>query len=256
MATYAIGDLQGCFKTLTALLRTIGYDAGKDRLWLAGDLVNRGPGSLEVLRWAKAQGDAVVAVLGNHDLHLLARAAGLSQPKRRDTLDAVLAAPDRDELLRWLAQRPLLHDDGAWAMAHAGLHPHWRLADARREARAVESVLRTNGIGPLLTARESGVGASLRVLTAIRFVGRNGTPDYGSSDAPEEAHPGLVPWFTVREKVAAEAGEPTVIFGHWSTLGYRRMPGAVCLDTGCVWGSTLTALRLDDGKVFSERNAE
>ncbi len=256
MATYAIGDLQGCFKTLNALLRTIAFDAGKDRLWLAGDLVNRGPGSLEILRWAKAQGEAVVAVLGNHDLHLLARGAGIAPPKRRDTLDPVLAAPDREELLRWLAQRPLVHEEGAWAMVHAGFHPHWRMADVRREARAVEDVLRTRGIGPLLATREAGVGASLRVFTAIRFVGRNGTPDYTSSDAPEEAMPGLVPWFNVREPVAAESGEPTVIFGHWSTLGFRRMPGAVCLDTGCIWGNALTALRLDDGKVFSERNAE
>jgi bis(5'-nucleosyl)-tetraphosphatase (symmetrical) len=263
MATYAIGDVHGCFETLRRLLRRIAFDRRQDRLWLVGDLVNRGPRSLEVLRWAVEQEDRIVAVLGNHDLHLLARAAGLAAAKKRDTLEAVLAAADRDDLLLWLRRRPFVHREGDALLVHAGLFPSWSPADAERLAREVEQRLRSDRGDELLAAVEQktaerwhgGLTDRDRVRTALAGFARLRTldaeermcPDF--SGPPAEAPEDCRPWFAVPGRRSAGT---TVVFGHWAALGLYVEDGAAALDTGCVWGQELTALRLDDGKVFQE----
>jgi bis(5'-nucleosyl)-tetraphosphatase (symmetrical) len=260
MATYAIGDVHGCYRTLKRLLAVIGYSPRRDRLWLVGDLVNRGPRSLAVLRWAAGLDEArVVVVLGNHDLHLLARAAGLARERRRDTFDAVLAARDRDDLLAWLSRRPLFHREGGHALVHAGLLPEWTLDEAAALAREVEAELREDAsalLGSLRAAppawradlppperRHLALAAftRLRTLTPERAL----CTDY--SGPPEQAPEGCVPWFDIQERRSRGA---TLLFGHWAALGYLRKDGVVSLDTGCAWGRQLTALRLDDGRVF------
>lgn len=239
MATYAIGDVQGCDRTLGRLLTRVDFDPARDRLWFVGDLVNRGPDSLAVLRRLRALGDRAVAVLGNHDLHLLARADG-RRGRRLDTLEAVLAAPDAAELVAWLRARPLLHREGPHLMVHAGLHPSWSLRTAERHARALEARIRA---GDLCAGDEA-----ISVFTRLRFVDAAGVPDYGHKCGPEEAPAGLRPWFEVRPP----APDVTVVFGHWAALGLAIAPGIIGLDTGCVWGDRLTAVRLEDHAVFSE----
>jgi bis(5'-nucleosyl)-tetraphosphatase (symmetrical) len=267
MATYAIGDIHGCFETLQGLLRRIAFDPRQDRLWLVGDLVNRGPRSLEVLRWAVEQGEHIVAVLGNHDLHLLARAAGVAEARKRDTLEPVLAAPDRDDLLAWLRQRPLVHRHGETLMVHAGLFPDWSPRQAERLARDVEERLRGDGAVKLLESIEQRTGERWkegltgfeRARVALAGFARMRTVDSASrmcagfSGPPDEAPRGCRPWFAVRGRRSAGL---TVIFGHWAALGLRIGRGIACLDTGCAWGRQLTALRLDDWRVFQEPAAE
>lgn len=267
MATYAIGDIHGCFETLQGLLRRIAFDPRQDRLWLVGDLVNRGPQSLEVLRWAVEQDDRIVTVLGNHDLHLLARAAGVTGVRKRDTLESVLAAPDRDDLLTWLRQRPLIHRQGETLMVHAGLFPDWSPRQVERLAREVEERLRGDGASKLLEAFEQrsaerwkeGLAGFERARVALAGFARLRTVDSGSrlcagfSGPPEEAPRGCRPWFAVRGRRSAGV---TVIFGHWAALDLRIGRGIASLDTGCAWGRQLTALRLDDWRVFQEPAAE
>jgi bis(5'-nucleosyl)-tetraphosphatase (symmetrical) len=262
MATYAIGDVHGCFATLKRLLARIGYSPGADRLWLVGDLVNRGPRSLAVLRWAARQDEArLVAVLGNHDLHLLARAAGLAKERRRDTLDDILEARDRDELLTWLRRRPLLHREGDLALVHAGLLPEWTIEEATALAQEVEAELQGERADRLLgTLRDELPGPwspklagtarrrlALAAFTRLRTLvpGRGLCNDF--SGPPEQAPAGCIPWFDVPGRQSRGA---TFLFGHWAALGYMKKDGIVALDTGCAWGRELTALRLDDGKVF------
>lgn len=263
MATYAIGDVHGCFETLQRLLRRIAFDSGQDRLWLVGDLVNRGPRSLEVLRWAVEQGERIVVVLGNHDLHLLARAAGVAEAKKRDTLDPVLAAPDRDDLLAWLRTRPLAHRMGETLLVHAGLFPDWSPAQAEALARETEERLRGGASAKLLaTVNEkraerwkNGLTGLERARVALagfaklRTIDPQGRTCSGFSGPPEEAPPGCRPWFSIPGRASAGA---TVVFGHWAALGLRVGSGIAALDTGCAWGRQLTALRLDDWKVFQE----
>lgn len=266
MATYAIGDIQGCFRTLHRLLGRIQYDPGQDRLWLVGDLVNRGPQSLEVLRWVRAQGDRVTAVLGNHDLHLLGRAFGTRGAKRSDTLDAVLEAPDCQDLIEWLRRRPLLHEEGPFVLVHAGLLPAWTLDEARQLAREAEAALRgpeparlleTLAGNPRDWADDLNPGERCRVaiqaLTRLRTTGKDGRSIQGFSGPPERAPRGCRPWFELRDEQGAGV---TVVFGHWAALGLRIQPGIMGLDTGCVWGGTLTAARLEDGEVFQEPLAD
>jgi len=263
MATYAIGDVHGCFETLKRLLRRIGFDRGRDRLWLVGDLVNRGPDSLGVLRWAAGEGDRIVVVLGNHDLHLMARAAGVAGPKRRDNLEDVLAAPDRDDLLAWLRRRPLVHREDGILLVHAGLLPQWSADQAEELAREVEARLQSekgvkllaafgekaaerwkDGLSGFDRARIALAGfAKLRTLTAE---GRM-CPDF--SGHPKEAPKGCIPWYLAPGRKSAGA---KLIFGHWAALGLLIDDGIAGLDTGCSWGRELTALRLDDGKLFQE----
>jgi len=263
MATFAIGDIHGCFDTLQALLRRIRFDPGMDRLWLVGDLVNRGPKSLAVLRWAAELGDRVTVVLGNHDLHLLGRALGVAQSKRRDSLEEVLAAPDRDELLAWLRTRPLLHRQDGVAMVHAGLFPSWSLDKAERLARETEAWLRGPEAPRLVETIEkksperwkSGMSDWERARTALagfaklRTLQEDGRMCSEFSGPPKEAPKGCVPWFAAPDRKSTDG---LVVFGHWAALGLWVGEGVTGLDSGCAWGRALTALRLDDLKLFQE----
>lgn len=258
MATYAIGDLQGCYDELCRLLDRLAFDPATDRLWFTGDLVNRGPGSLAALRFVRSLREAAVTVLGNHDLHLLAVAAGYGRGLRAgDTLDDILGAPDRVELLRWLELRPLLHEDAAlgWTMVHAGLPPEWDLARARSAAREVESALAEQpatlyasmyGDEPdRWNDSLEGVARlrySVNCFTRLRYCAADGRLLLKLKGPPESAPAGALPWFAVPGRRSAGS---RIVFGHWSALGYRATNGVCGLDTGCVWGGTLTALRLD-----------
>ena len=262
MATYAIGDIQGCFEPLQRLLARVAFDPEIDRLWIVGDLVNRGPSSLRVLRWMVEHDRAVVAVLGNHDLHLLARHAGVVKASRDDTLDAILEAPDADALVAWLARRPLAHREADRLMVHAGLLPSWTPEIAVALAREVEEELRGPGCTEFLAAlyRDKGrrfgtdLGRSERrlaavgVLTRIRAVDADGQMVRRFKGPPEELEPGQVPWFRVPGRASAGV---TLIFGHWAALGLCLEERVMALDTGCVWGGSLTAVRLEDRAVFS-----
>jgi bis(5'-nucleosyl)-tetraphosphatase (symmetrical) len=241
MATWAIGDVQGCFATLTRLLARIKF-SDEDRVWLLGDLVNRGPASLAVLRWARSLGDRARAVLGNHDVHLLARADGSAGPKRRDTLDEVLRAPDRDALLDWLRMQPFVHRTQNRLLVHAGLLPAWSADDAEREARAAEEALRARRPLP----------PSVRAFTRLRTVYPDGRMNDEFSGPPGDAPERCVPWFAHPQRRSSDA---TVIFGHWAALGVHVSPTAIGLDSGCVWGHGLTALDLDGGALVSEPTA-
>ncbi|MDZ7750510.1 MAG: symmetrical bis(5'-nucleosyl)-tetraphosphatase [Gammaproteobacteria bacterium] len=266
MPTYAIGDIQGCHDPLLALLEAIRFDTAGDRLWFTGDLVNRGPHSLEVLRLVRDLGDAAVTVLGNHDLHLLAVAARPEhKPKKKDTLDAILQAPDRDELLDWLRHRPLIHRGHGYTLVHAGLVPQWNVADAERLAAELHEVLRGTGHGEFL-AHMYGDGPSrwnedltgwdrlrciTNVFTRLRYCDTHGRMDLAEKRPPTDVPPPLMPWYAVPGR--ASAGEP-IIFGHWSTLALAPLPDPALrvhpLDMGCLWGGRLTALRLEDGRRF------
>src|SRR3990172_2165361 len=263
MATYAVGDVQGCFTTLERLLRRIEFDPGSDRLWLVGDLVNRGPSPLEVLRWAKSMGKCVTAVLGNHDLHLIARAEGLREPRKRDTFDDVLEAPDRDALLEWLIGRPLFHREGDFVLVHAGLLPEWSLEDAEALAWEAQEALRSRRRYPLLESFEDD-GASPRwdgdlaeperlrlvvdAFTRIRTLRPTGELCLDFAGPPQQAPNGCRPWFDL----CSFPPGATAIFGHWAALGLHLGKNVIGLDTGCAWGGSLTALRLEDRQVFQE----
>lgn len=257
MAVYAIGDVQGCYDELQRLLEKIGFDETSDHLWMVGDLVNRGPDSLSVLRYVKRLGAHAVTVLGNHDLHLLAVAAGVDKVKSGDTFDAVLGAPDRDELLEWLRHRPLLHLDPTlgFALLHAGLPPQWTIAQARDRADEVEAVLRgpqcvdffphMYGDQPDRWDESLDGWERLRFIvncfTRLRYVDHSGRVMVKVKGAPD-ANQHLTPWFRVAER---RTKSQRIVFGHWSTLGLVMEHNVHALDTGCVWGGALTALRLD-----------
>ena len=261
MATYAIGDVQGCFGALERLLDAFGFDRTRDRLWFVGDLVNRGPDSLATLRMVKDLGDAAVTVLGNHDFHLLAVAAGRAKRRRSDTLDAVLAAPDRDELLGWLRRRPMLHVQNRWAMVHAGLLPQWSVATARLLAREVEAALRganwRDFLAQLYGDRPDSWSEDLRgadrlrvivnAMARMRFCTAEGIMEFRTKGETAKAPPGFFPWFDAPGRAS---GDYTIICGHWSTLGLKLRPDLLALDSGCVWGGSLSAVRLEDRDVF------
>lgn len=262
MATYAVGDIQGCFGTLLRLLASFGFDRRRDRLWLVGDLVNRGARSLEVLRWAVDLDQRIICVLGNHDLHLLSLAWGVGRPRATDTLDGLLAAPDRDELLAWLRQRPLLHREGDTLLVHAGLLPPWSAAQAESLARSAEAVLR-GPQGPLALAGLHGriaapwdspdlltaARGTLAGMVRVRFLDAGSRMDLACKGPPQGAPEGLVPWF---EAPGRKTAAQTVVFGHWSALGVLRRPNLVALDSGCYLGRLLTACRLEDRALFQE----
>ena len=259
MAVYAIGDLQGCLDPLQRLLQRIDFDAGRDRLWLVGDLVSRGPQSLQTLRWACRHRDSLVCVLGNHDLHLLARAAGhRSGSDGDDQLDSILAAPDRNDLLGWLRTLPLAHFDPELdaLLVHAGVPPGWDVPTVLREAAHVQSALAGEGWAQLLRGMygdrpnrwsDSLSGSSrlrftINALTRMRLCRPDGSLDLVCKGPPESAPAGLVPWF---DHPRAAWGRTRVIAGHWSALGWQCRDNLLTLDTGCVWGRALTAARLD-----------
>ncbi len=271
MATYAIGDLQGCYREFEALLEAIAFDRAVDRLWLVGDLVNRGPQSAAVLRSVIALGDRAVTVLGNHDLHLLACAYVPSvKPRRRDTLEEILTAPDRDIMLDWLRHQPLLHHDAAlgYTLVHAGLPPPWDLATAQSCAAEVESALRGENFADFLAhmygdkpARwdmQLSGHARLRLitncLTRIRYCSADGGIDLTDKGEAAAAN-GLTPWFAMPSRASADL---RIVFGHWSTLRLPRAQwqglGVYPLDTGAVWGGDLTAMRLEDGALFQVKS--
>lgn len=258
MALYVIGDVQGCYEELRTLLDRIGFDDEADRLWFAGDLINRGPRSLEVLRFAKALGDSAVAVLGNHELHLLAVAAGVRRPGGSDTLDDILAAPDREELLDWLRTRPLMHRDATLdtVLVHAGLAPQWNIATAERCAREIETELRSEHASDLLAGMygdqpelwsEQLQGMErwrfiINCFTRLRMCDREGRLRIGVRGPVRGRDDELIPWFEVPGRASAET---TIVFGHWAVLGCYEAPGIYATDSGCVWGGSLSALRLD-----------
>lgn len=269
MATYAIGDIQGCYTELRALLDACQFDAAHDRLWLVGDLVNRGPESLAVLRLVHALRERVVCVLGNHDLHLLACAYGTkSRIRPVDTFADVLGAPDRDTLLDWLRRQPLLHHDAALGctLVHAGLPHTWNLEIALAEATPAERLLRGNDFVSLLDAMYTSRPAAfdpaaapltrcsfaVNALTRIRYCHADGRLDFNEKTAVGSKETDLIPWFDMPNRANRDL---RIVFGHWSTLHLSRAETRarriVPLDTGCVWGGSLTAVRLDDDTVFS-----
>jgi bis(5'-nucleosyl)-tetraphosphatase (symmetrical) len=261
VATYAIGDVQGCFEALQRLLDQVRFDVDEDRLWLVGDLVNRGPDSLATLRYVQSLGEAAVVVLGNHDLHLLAVAEGFAKLRRDDTLDDVLHASDRDELLDWLRQRPLMHYDAGCAMVHAGLLPAWSVSRALELAAEVETALRAATYRSFLAAmygnqpdrwdeRLAGydrLRVVVNAMTRMRVCTADGVMEFEHKGKPAGMPKDYLPWYAVPGR---RSRDTTVIFGHWSALGLVREPNLYGLDTGCLWGRKLSALRLDDRRVF------
>ncbi len=258
MATYAIGDLQGCFDELQQLLVTIDYDPAHDTLWFAGDLINRGPKSLETLRFVKGLGERAVTVLGNHDLHALAVAAGYGKKLTQDTLLPLLNASDSDELFAWLREQPLMHHDAelGYTMVHAGLLPQWDLVTAQACAAEVEVVLRGSGYLEFLSqmygnrpvhwsTELSGI-ERLRfitnVFTRLRFCSVAGELNLEDKGAPGSQRSGFEPWFDVAGRKNSEL---KILFGHWSMLKVGSYREVFALDSGCLWGGAMTALRLD-----------
>lgn len=261
MATYAIGDIQGCFTALEQLLEKIHFGS-RDTLWLAGDLVNRGPDNLSVLRFARQLGDRVKVVLGNHDLHLLAIRAGHRKANRKDTVEDVFAAPDANALLDWLQTQPLIVHQGAFIMSHAGLPHIWGLQQAIDLAEEVhQALLGANahhyfanmyGNTPNTWREELEGFDRLRVitnyLTRMRFVAPNGQLDFESKQGPNAPPENMRPWFDYPSQIGEHKH---ILFGHWAALeGKLEHPNYTALDTGCVWGGCLSALRLEDRQPF------
>jgi bis(5'-nucleosyl)-tetraphosphatase (symmetrical) len=259
MAVYAIGDIQGCYDPLRRLLDELAFQPGADTVWLTGDLVNRGPKSLKTLRFIKSLGDSAVTVLGNHDLHLLALDAGdYIADGRFETLKKVLNAPDRDELLHWLRHRPLAHyDEGLDSLlVHAGTHPDWSIEKTLNRAAEVEAELQGKNYKSLLEKMYGNTPASwsgklsgykrlrfiINCLTRMRMLTPNGRLNFSHSGSPFQSRKNLTPWFGSPNR-AAETSR--IVFGHWSALGLVVLPNLLGLDTGCVWGRQLTAVRLD-----------
>ncbi len=260
MATYAIGDLQGCYDPFQRLLDEMRFDPDRDTLWLTGDLVNRGPKSLKTLRFVRSLGDSVVTVLGNHDLHLLALAEGVVKYTRRfQTLKGILNAPDLDELADWLRTRPLAHysKDMDTLLVHAGTHPLWSVKKTLARAREVETALRgeshlkllTNMYGDTPNAWSGNLSGMSRLrfiintLTRMRMLTVDMSLNFAATGQPWRARRNLTPWFEVKDRAAADT---RIVFGHWSALGLIVLPNLVSLDTGCVWGRQLTGVRIDN----------
>lgn len=269
MTHYAIGDIQGCFMPLMKLLEQIQFDPDKDIIWSTGDLVNRGPQSLEVLRFFQSLGEQHQIVLGNHDLHLLAVAYGAGKQHSSDTLLPILTAPDREELLTWLRHRPLLVHDAklGYVMSHAGLAPMWSVQQAKTYAQEVEVVLRsakpdmffTNMYGNLPDHWDSELQGTERLrciinyLTRMRFCYADGRLNLEYKGTVQHKPAEVVPWFELPLSINAD---DKIIFGHWAALnGETNVPNIYALDTGCVWGNCLSAMRLSDGKRYQVRCA-
>ncbi|NOQ93306.1 MAG: symmetrical bis(5'-nucleosyl)-tetraphosphatase [Methylophaga sp.] len=263
MAVYAIGDVQGCFDELLKLLDVIEFNPEKDQVWLAGDLVNRGPKSAEVLRWAKNVGsDKVKVVLGNHDLHLLATAAGVNKHQHRmDTMESVLDADDCDELVFWLRHQTLFHHDEALAfsMVHAGLPPQWSIKKCRKRAAEVEAILQSEnwqdffkhmyGNKPDTWSKDLTGWKRLRYITncftRLRYCHTDGRLALEFKGAPKKKLKNELPWFDMPER---KTKDDNIIFGHWSTLGVGQYGNVFSTDSGAVWGEQLTAVRIDEEK--------
>lgn len=262
MATYAIGDIQGCFDSFQRLLERCRFVPGADRLWLVGDLVNRGPRSLETLRYVRDLGDSALTVLGNHDLYLIMVAHGAARKRGGDdTIGAILDAPDRDALIDWLRHRPLCHTQGKYCLVHAGLLPQWSIQQARALAGEVEAALQgaqhAEFIHHMWGSEPNGWSADLQgwgrlrvivnAMTRLRFCTDTGVMDFKTKGEAATAPPGYQPWFEVAGRQSAA---DILVTGHWSALGFKRLPNLLALDSGCVWGNQLTAVRLEDQAVF------
>jgi len=256
MATYAIGDVQGCYDELRELLDRVGFDSARDRLWFVGDLVNRGPKSLDVLRFVRELGKRAITVLGNHDLHLVTQHEGFERGRNDDTLDDVLAAPDARELVDWLRTRQMMHVEGSYAMVHAGLLPQWTIAKAWQLAREAEVALagpdykeflkNMYGSKPDEWSDSLNGWDRLRVIvnamTRLRFCTPQGKMDFRAKG--KTPPPGYVAWYELRKDKEA------IVCGHWSALGLKITERLAALDSGCVWGGRLTSLRLEDRALY------
>lgn len=264
MAIYAVGDIQGCLKPLHCLLEQVGFNKNTDQLWCAGDLINRGPESLETLRFIRSLEQSATIVLGNHDLHLLAAAMGQGRTKAKDTLDEILSAPDKKQLVDWLLQQKLIHTDEnqQWVLVHAGIPPIWTVSQALTYAQEVENVLRSDNTNLFFANmygnepavwNESLTGAErwriiTNYLTRMRFCSHNGELELTCKLGADQAPKGYEAWYKLPNKLQPEQ---TVLFGHWAAInGETNHPQLIALDTGCVWGRTLTLFRLDDRRRF------
>ncbi|CAG0951672.1 bis(5'-nucleosyl)-tetraphosphatase (symmetrical) [Methylophilaceae bacterium] len=263
MATYAIGDIQGCFHSFQNLLKRFGFNAEHDRLWLVGDIINRGAGSLEMLRWAYEHQHALVMVLGNHDLHALAVAEGHVPQHRNDTLQPILDAADADQLLAWLRQQPLLHREHGYLMVHAGLLPQWSVEQAVELAAEVAAVLRGSHYRDFLSQMYGNqpnqwheflqgidrLRLITNAMTRLRVCTPDGQMEFKFTGELQDVPAGYQPWFDLPARRSRNA---VIICGHWSALGLQQRPDLYALDTGCVWGGKLTAMRLEDRAIFQE----
>ncbi|MBW8192313.1 symmetrical bis(5'-nucleosyl)-tetraphosphatase [Neiella marina] len=266
MALYLVGDIQGCFDELQLLLQQVDFGSD-DTLWLTGDLVARGPKSLKTLRWVKQQPN-VHTVLGNHDLHLLAVAEGIKPAKAKDKIDSILTAKDRDELMQWLRQQPLLmrHPDFPIVMTHAGIYPRWSVEQADMLAQEVSQQLRGKHYLSLLQAMYGDSPAIwsyqligperwrfvINALTRMRFCHPNGTLELNTKVSPEHADELLTPWFELHHQ--HQCNSHNYVFGHWASLmGKTNESRYIALDTGCVWGNELTMLCWQSGKYFKQQ---
>ncbi|EGR2284996.1 bis(5'-nucleosyl)-tetraphosphatase (symmetrical) [Vibrio parahaemolyticus] len=262
MATYIVGDIQGCFDELQQLLKRVNFSTQHDQLWLAGDLVARGPKSLETLRFVKSLGDSAKVVLGNHDLHLLAVSYGLKKRKDKDKTTPIFLAKDREELLSWLAKQPLLAEHDEFVMCHAGISPQWDLETARQCAREVERIIQGEELPWLLKNMYSNLpdlwddsleGLDryryiINAFTRMRFCFSDGRLDMDCKQPPQEVTGDqLVPWFELPHRIPLEK---TVLFGHWAALQGYIDEKVIGLDTGCVWGGSLTMIRWEDKQLF------
>ncbi|MFP4146722.1 MAG: symmetrical bis(5'-nucleosyl)-tetraphosphatase [Halorhodospira sp.] len=265
MATYAIGDIQGCCDPLKRLLEQLRFDPAQDRIWFVGDLVNRGPDSLGVLRLVRNElGERAITVLGNHDIHLLSVWCGQGSLKEADTLRSTLTAPDGEELIEWLRQRPLMHVDSdlGYALVHAGIPPVWSVAEAQRRAHELEVALRGGiplnelmanlyGDQPAEWSEELTGYDRLRYITnafmRMRFVDDEGRLLLRYKGSPAQAPAGHHPWFVIRRRLRGPDDPVKLVTGHWALLGFHNGDGVLSIDTGCQWGHSLTAVRIDDG---------
>lgn len=261
MATYAIGDVQGCFDELTTLVKKIAFNPESDHLWFVGDLVNRGPQSLEALRWIKSLGDAATTVLGNHDLHLLAAYAGIKPVNETDDLYPILQADDAEDLIDWLRHRPLMHYDPELdiAMIHAGLFPQWDIKKALSLAKEAEAALRSKKYKDFLQNMYGNkpdcweetldgwerLRTIINCLTRMRYCSDEGVMSFNDKGPSGTQSAGMRPWFEINSR---KSRNTTIVFGHWSTLGLHTGHNVIATDTGCLWGGSLTAVKIDDSE--------
>ena len=268
MATYAIGDIQGCFRTLKRLLKKIAFNPSKDKILLVGDLVNRGPQSIEVLRWAYDMDGSVQTVLGNHDIHLLAMALGAASMKRIRTLEPLLRTRDADKLMGWLRNRPIMLKEDNFVIVHAGVLPAWKIPQAEKRARKLEEIIQGENCTKFLDFYYQQQNANiwsnelsgfekhcvaLNSFIRMRMCRTASEMEFVFTGKPEEAPQGLTPWFKIKDR---QHKGYTIIFGHWAAMSLRITPEIIALDSGCVWGQFLTAYRLEDGAIYVEPSAE
>ena len=267
MSTYAIGDIQGCYKTFRRLLKRCEFNPQRDKLWLAGDLINRGPQSLEVLRYVRDLGERAICVLGNHEIFLLALHLGILDRKDTRYLDPILKAKDREELINWIRCWPLMYTNKQFVLVHAGLIPSWSVLQAEKEAKAIQKILQGDQITDFLAYayahQESHWSNTLKgferhalalhAFVHMRLCTNANTLRFGFTDKPENAPKNTQPWYTVKNRASLSH---TILFGHWSALGLRVFANCIALDSGCVWGEALSAYRLEDGAIFVEKSAE